>query len=394
MTPSTERESIARTTSVPHAIEALVDRDPDAVAIESGAARLTYGELDALANRVARRLRADGVERGDIVGVCAERGPETIVAALGVQKAGAAYAPLDPGSPSLRLLQQLEEVRARAIVAPAHLVDRTAGSGLPTLALDPSWTALADEDPARLDLEIGPDDLYAVIFTSGSTGLPKGIMVEHRNILNLVDGVPDLRPQPGEGALQVCAPQFDVAAFEVWATLLSGARLVSHPPGVPDPRAVCRTIVEHGVTWSAMATSTFHQLAESGVEELAGMRIVLVGGEALLPRYVRGFRAACPQTRLVNIYAPSEATVFATALRPGLPRRLPEDGACKHLRPAGAHRLRARPGDRRRGGEGRADPGRQGGRRCEALRRGRGRRAGRARNARRALHRWAGCLAR
>ena len=173
------------------------------------------------------------------------------------------------------------------------------------------WHALADEDPARLEVEPEPADLYAVVFTSGSTGRPKGVAIEHRNILNLLFGMPDLTPLAGEGALQVCAPQFDLAAYEIWATLLFGGRLVCHPPGRPDPQAVARTVRERGVTWSMMATGTFHQLVESGCGDLAGMRLLLVGGEVMLPHYARRFRISCPRARLLNIYGPCEATVMA-----------------------------------------------------------------------------------
>ncbi len=281
---------------------------------------MTYARLDAESNRIAHWLRAIGVRQEDTVGVMAQRGIETIVAILGTVKAGSAYVPLDPESPAERIRGQLHDARTQAILGPIELEDQISALGvraddreLSALLLDPDLSAIANESPKRLRSVAAPEDLYAVLFTSGSTGRPKGVALEHRNLLNLLWNAPELAPEPGEGTLQICAPQFDVATYEIWATLLSGARLVCHPPGRPDPGAVCRLIQEHEITWSAMATSIFHQLVQSGPEELADMRLVLTGGEALLPRYARRFRAACPETRLFNIYGPTETTVFACA---------------------------------------------------------------------------------
>ncbi len=274
---------------------------------------ITYAELDAGANQLARLLLSFGVNRGDVVGVLAERGPETIVGALAALKAGAAYAPLDPGSPSLRINQQIASLRAPLVLAPGDLAGRCEDIGAPVVTLDPQRRSSSAMQDDRLELDVKPADLFAVIFTSGSTGRPKAVALEHHSMLNLLDGTKELAPSPGEGALQVCAPQFDVAAYELWATLVSGGRLVCHPSGRPDPAEVCATVVEHRVTWAAMATSTFHQVAEHGSTALRGMRILLTGGEQLLPRYARRFRADCPRVRLFNIYGPTETTVFFCA---------------------------------------------------------------------------------
>lgn len=284
----------------------------DAIALQGVSVSLSYSQLDERANRVANRLLALGLRRGEPVALLAERGPETVTAALGVLKAGGAYSPLDPDSPRLRLLDQLRQLRARFVLGGEHLALDLPGAGASLLLYDPDWAAFAADDPTPPPVEIGPGDLYAVIFTSGSSGRPKGVAVEHRSIVNLLRATASLAPRPGEGALQVCVPQFDGSAYEIWATLLAGGRLVCHPPGRPEPRAVCRTIVEHDVGWAEMATGIFHQLVEHGPAPLGGMRLLLVGGEQLLPRYVRRFLAECPRVRLVNTYGPTEATVFVS----------------------------------------------------------------------------------
>lgn len=280
--------------------------------MQAGDAALSYRELDEHSNRLARRLRASEVQPGDVVGVVAERSARAVVAMLGALKAGAAYAPLDPESPPRRTRMLVELARCSAIVAPDGLTDRLEGAEVPVVALDREFAALAGETAGRIELPVQPHDLFAVMFTSGSTGRPKAVALEHRNLLSLLESVPDLTPRVGEGALHVCAPQFDMAAYEIWATLLCGGRLVCHPPGRPDPRAVCETIVEHGTTWSTMATSIFHQLVESAAADLSSMRIVLVVGEVMQPGYAQRFRTACPQTRLFNVYGPAETTMFVS----------------------------------------------------------------------------------
>lgn len=299
--------------SLASAVELRVDARPHAIAVESGERKLTYRELDNLSNQLARRLWALGVGRGEIVGILAERGLMTIVAALGILKAGAAYAPMDPENPRRRLLQQLETAGAHVAIAPPHLAGLLGDTGLRLVSLDDAWSGISGERRDRISHPAAPDDLYAVFFTSGSSGAPKGVAVRHRNIVNLIATEPGFLPRPGEGALHVCAPQFDVGAYEIWATLTAGGRLVCQPPGRPEPRAVSAEIAKKKVTWAAMATGIFHQLVEHDPAALAGMRLVLVAGEPLLPHYARRMLAACPGTRLVNAYGPTETTVFAAA---------------------------------------------------------------------------------
>lgn len=299
--------------SIALAFEQVADSHPEAIAIEAGSQRLAYAELDALANRLATQLIDHGIGPGDIVGVLAERGVRTVVGMLATLKAGAAYAPLDPDSPPLRLEELLRQARARLVIAPEHLRTRLEGDERETIALDPDLRALADEPDRRPAPTAAEEDLFAVLFTSGTTGTPKPVALEHRNLLSLLANAPELRPRPAEGALHVCAAQFDVAAYEIWATLLSGGRLVCHRPGRPDPRELCQTVTDHEVGWMALATSIFHQLAEYGPRPLAGVRMALVGGEPLLPRCARSFHAACPKTRVFNIYGPAETTVFVCA---------------------------------------------------------------------------------
>jgi amino acid adenylation domain-containing protein len=295
------------------AFEHRVDAQPDSIAIEAKEKGLRYRQLDCLANQLAHRLRSLGVSRDDVVTIAAERGLETIIAALGTWKAGAAYCPIDPENPHLRISQQIQTIRSKIAIAPPHLADCLIGTGIEVITLECAWQIMPDESSERPRHQAIASDLCAVIFTSGSTGAPKGVAIEHRNMLNLLCAESELLPRSGERTLQVCTPQFDVGVYETWATLIAGGRLVCYPPGRPEPRAVCATIKERKITWAAIATGIFHQLVDYSPEALASMRLILVGGEPLVPAYARRFRSTCPRTRIVNIYGPTETTVFVCA---------------------------------------------------------------------------------
>ena len=168
------------------AFELIVATHPDAVAAQAGERALTYAALDRRSRSLARRLRTLGVGREDVVGVMAERGLETVVAVLAVARAGGAFAPLDPDSPRRRTLDQLVQTRARAVLAPACLVERVPGTEVPLIAVDADQADAEDRaDDQPLDADTRPGDLFAVVFTSGSSGRPKGVAVEHRNLINL-----------------------------------------------------------------------------------------------------------------------------------------------------------------------------------------------------------------
>lgn len=291
------------------AFERTVAGRPDQLAVIDGATSMTYAQLDARASALAVRLAAAGAKRGELVGVVARRGLETIVAVLAAVKSGAAYLPIDEDSPP-------ERVRAQLAFAQVSVVVRS--SSQPSLEGDVP-VVLSDVEAADLPGPTGelarpnPDDLFVVIFTSGSTGLPKGVAIEHRNVMALLNGAPEYLPHAGEAALQLCPPQFDVAMYELWGSLVAGATLVCHRPGRPEPSEVIDTVVGAGGAWAAMPTSAFHQVTETGPERLGGMRMVLAVGEVLRPDYVRRFRTECPDVRLVNIYGPAETTIFSSA---------------------------------------------------------------------------------
>jgi amino acid adenylation domain-containing protein len=302
-------------------------RAPDAIAVQLGAATMTYRELDARSDAVAAHLRTLGVGRGSYVGVCVERSFEMPAALLGVLKAGAASIGIDPATPPQRLAAMLGEARARIVVAQPHLTG-TLAPALAYLAESDIRVVTLDDleagtgDGKRFDAGAGAEDAAHVMFTSGSTGTPKGAVIPHRGAVRTVRGADYLDFNPGETFFGFVPLTFDAAILEIWGPLLNGGRLVLCPPGLPSLDVLAATIEDGGVTTLWLTTALFEQMVEEQLPRLRGLRQLIVGGDVMSPPHARRALAGLPQTRLVNIYGPTEATVLITAQ----PVAAPPDG--------------------------------------------------------------------
>lgn len=199
-------------------------RMPDAPAITSRGQTLSYARLDARSDRLARHLRARGVGAGTLVGIHVERGCDLIVAVLAVHKAGGAYLPLDPGYPAERLAHMIADSGVPLILSQSAIADRLAAGSASVVRVDAEITT-ADGDAVPPASPPSPDDLAYVIYTSGSTGLPKGVMVEHRSLLNFLTGM-DRVIEPGGTWLAVTSLSFDISVLELLCTLARGCHVV------------------------------------------------------------------------------------------------------------------------------------------------------------------------
>src|SRR5205809_147605 len=301
--------------------EAHVARRPDAVALVADDRRLTYAELDRYANQLAQRLRTLGARPGVRVGVLVERAVEMVVALLGVLKSGAAYVPLGAAYPRDLLTFMLEDADVAAVVTVDRLRMALPDTAPTTIVLDADGT-LAGPAPTTI-VDVGPNDVAYVMYTSGSTGRPKGVAVPHRGIVRLLFGQDYTRFAPDEVFGHVSAFTFDVTTFEIWGALLHGARCVMLPPGVPTPAVVADTLGRHGITTLWLTGSPFNGPIVHAPGALAGLRRLLVGGEALSVPHVRRALGLLRGTQLINGYGPTEASVFACC-HP-VPRDLPAD---------------------------------------------------------------------
>ncbi|MEU9560398.1 amino acid adenylation domain-containing protein, partial [Streptomyces fumanus] len=276
-----------------------VARAPGVVAVRGGAEALTYAELDARSNVLARRLV--GVER---VGLCLPRGVEMVVGLLAVWKAGGAYVPLDPEYPADRLAYMVADSGVSVVLAGSATVELVP-SGVDVMLVDRSVEGSAEP----LDTQVSPDQLAYVIYTSGSTGRPKGVAVEHGGVANLAEVMrPVLGVEPGTVALQFASFSFDAAVLDVAVTLGGGGTLaIASSEERTEPGALVEMIRSAGVEVASVVPSLLGVLDPA---EVPGVRNWVLGAERLSADLAARWRAGA---RVWNTYGPTEATVISTA---------------------------------------------------------------------------------
>ncbi|WP_262062110.1 amino acid adenylation domain-containing protein [Streptomyces sp. STR69] len=288
-------------------------RTPGLPAVVDGERTLTYAGLERASAALARRLRALGAGPERIVALRLERSVSLAVAVLAVVRSGAAYLPLSPDDPPARLQVLLDDADPVAVVTePGGAGAVLAGSGVPLLdpeAAGPAGDPAADD--GGLDAASGGDLAY-VLYTSGSTGLPKGVLTEHRAIVNRLRWMQDtFLLGPGDTVLQKTPYTFDVSVWEFFWPMMTGATLVMAAPGTHrDPQALARQIRDHRVTTVHFVPSMLAGLLRlTEVDAGPRLRRVLCSGEALTPGLQRAFFAALPEVELHNLYGPTEAAV-------------------------------------------------------------------------------------
>ncbi|WP_338499014.1 amino acid adenylation domain-containing protein [Streptomyces sp. SJL17-4] len=296
--------------SLPELFEAQVARTPEAVAVVSGGAEVSYADLDARANRLARHLVAQGVGPESFVGVCLERGIDTVVALLAVLKSGGAYLPIDPAYPSDRIAYMLADAKPTAVLTSTSTTAVVPQSDATVVAVDElDLTAIAT---GPLGTRIRPEHPAYVIYTSGSTGRPKGVVVEHRSVAGLMGwAAAEFGGEDFRRVLVSTSFNFDVSVFELFGPLVSGGSVEI----VGDLLALADADIDTPVGDVSLVSgvpSAFTQMVAAG-EIHARPRTVVLAGEALTADAVAGIRTAIPGARVANIYGPTEATVYTTA---------------------------------------------------------------------------------
>ncbi|MBD2798125.1 amino acid adenylation domain-containing protein, partial [Xenorhabdus sp. 18] len=295
--------------------EAQAAQRPDATALVFEDQRISYGELNRRANQLAHYLLALGVQPDDRVAICAGRSLELITGLLAILKAGGAYVPLDPAYPTERLLYMLEDAAPVALLTQAAQVNRLTHS-LPTVLLDtpePLLAAQPTDNPPAQTLGLTSRHLAYVIYTSGSTGQPKGVMVEHRNVLRLIinSGFADISPND---CVAHCANMaFDASTWEIWSALLNGGRLhIVSQSVLLDPARFCASLIRGNVTALWLTAGLFNQYLDALKPLFGQLRYLLIGGDVLDPRKIQQVQQAdSPPIHLINGYGPTETTTFA-----------------------------------------------------------------------------------
>lgn len=303
----------------PELFEARVQQTPDAAAVSMDGACLSYQDLNARANRLARLLVRAGVRPKTIVGLCLDRSVEMVSALLAIMKAGACYVPLDPDYPRDRLRFMVEDSGAPFVLTTSALAERFAGQSCRQICLDKEAAALQQEADDNLAPMATAEDLAYVLYTSGSTGHPKGVQIRHSSLTNFLWAMKD---QPGctsrDVMLSVTTLSFDIAALELYLPLLVGGRveLVSRAVAMDGWRLV-RTLEAVQPTIMQATPATWRLLLESGWPGSSTLT-ALCGGEALPPDLASQL---LKRTKVLwNMYGPTETTVWST-----MDRVMPEE---------------------------------------------------------------------
>ena len=296
-------------------------RTPEATAVTFEGERLSYAELDARADLLARHLRRLGVGPESRVGIMQERSAEMVVSILGVLKAGGAYVPLDPAYPAERLRFMLEDSGISVLLTEEGLKHSLPEHAARVVSVDAQRDESARESAEAPDVQsvVTPTNLAYVIYTSGSTGRPKGVMIEHRSILNrLLWMVAEFKFGSGERVLQKTSLSFDASVWELFAPLLSGGCLVlAKPGGHQDTGYLAQVIAREEITTLQLVPSLLGAfLVEAGGGACATLRRLYCGGEALSQAAAQRARGILPHAELHNLYGPTEVSIDATHYGP------------------------------------------------------------------------------
>ncbi|MEM6529954.1 MAG: amino acid adenylation domain-containing protein, partial [Chloroflexota bacterium] len=319
--PAAERDILLNQwtqTQAPFSAEAfahdlIASHPAEAVAVRYGDGVLTYGELDARANRVAQYLLRNGVQPGTFVGLCVERSLEMVVGIVGILKAGCAYVPVDPAYPEERIAFLLQDAAMPLLLTQTHLLDAVGAHNMPCVTLDD--TALFAEMPATLpDVTVTPDDLAYMIYTSGSTGKPKGVRVTHRNLVHSTTARFTVYPHAAERFLLLSSFAFDSSITGIFWSLCQGGTLCLPPHYAErDVMQIAALIEQYGVTHILLLPSLYQILLEfAQVGQLATLNTIMVAGEACPLTLPAEHYAALPHATLYNEYGPTEGTVWST----------------------------------------------------------------------------------
>ncbi len=298
--------------------EKQAERGPDRIAVIFEDRQMTYRDLDVQSNQLAHYLRKHGVGTKSLVGVCFERSMEMIVALVAVLKAGGAYLPLDPSYPPERLGLMVEQAGASILLTQKSLVSRLPALEAACHCLDSLDQFLAQEKRERLGHTPSPEDAAYVLFTSGSTGVPKGVLMEHRPLVNLLSWQAETLACPaGARTLQFAPLSFDVSFQEIFSALCSGGTLVMiGEEERRDPKVLLNRLKEKAVERLFLPFIALQQLADAAQDDavaIESLREIITAGEQLqATQPIADLFARLPNCRLYNQYGPTESHVVTS----------------------------------------------------------------------------------
>jgi len=289
--------------------EVQVELTPDAVAVVFEDQQLTYRELNAKANQLAHYLQKLGVKPEVLVGICVERSLEMAVGLLGILKAGGAYVPLDPAFPKQRLAAMVEDSQVSVLVTSSHLVDGLLTRQTDAVCLDTDWETIARESQENPVSFVRAQHLVYVIYTSGSIGTPKGVAIEHRQLLNYLHSIQQILDVPNASFATVSTFAADLGNTAIFPALCGGGCLhIISQDRATDPKALAEYFRQHAIDCLKIVPSHLKALLAQTASILPRKRLIL-GGEALSWELVEKVWKYAPDCLIFNHYGPTETTV-------------------------------------------------------------------------------------
>ena len=314
-------------TCIHELFERQADRTPDAVAVVCGGQHFSYRELNGRANRLAHQLIGAGVGPQVLVGICVEKSLETVVGVLGIMKAGGAYVPLEPSAPKDRLALVLDDLQLSVLLTQTNLKNKFEGQPFQIIALDAQASDPADNsrNPAS---GVTADNLAYIIYTSGSTGIPKGVMVRHRPVVNLIDWVNrTFAMNAHDRVLFVNSLGFDLSVYDIFGLLAAGGSVrVASKDELHNPQRLLEILHEEPITLWNSAPATLSQLVPFGETVVpvvpAPLRLAFLSGDWIpmsLPGWLTRHFTQC---QVISLGGATEAAVWSNYFP--IPRQLDE----------------------------------------------------------------------
>ncbi|PJI10003.1 MULTISPECIES: non-ribosomal peptide synthetase [Clostridium] len=309
---NTKRE-YAENITIKELFEEIAERFKDKTALVSNGERLTYKELNERANQLGNILVKKGVVKEDIIPILCDRSVDTIIAMLAIIKSGAAYLPIDEEYPETRINYMIKDSRSKLLLIKKHQLEKINLEKINVQLIDLKSEEIFKGSKENLENINTPRDLVYVIYTSGSTGNPKGVCVENRNLVKLVNNPDYIEIKENDKVLQCGSLSFDTSVFQIWVALLNGAALHLENKVLTISDIELENYINHNkITIMVMPTPLFNQYCDNNVEIFKNLRYLMVGGDVLSSKKVSKIKRIYKNLKLVNGYGPTENTVIST----------------------------------------------------------------------------------
>ncbi|MEM9820674.1 MAG: amino acid adenylation domain-containing protein, partial [Bacteroidota bacterium] len=291
-----------------------VERTPHKTAVVANGERFSYQQIDQRSNQLAHHLiQQYQIKKGDLVAVFCENSIDFIIAILGILKCGGGYIPFDVETSSNQRFQTIIESHPIAtIITQASLTSDLEFYHGNILCIDRE-TAIEDCPTHQPAIDVSIHDLAYIIFTSGSTGVPKGVMIEHRNLVNMISNTYGIGEEDGHRVLLTGSLSFDASVFDIWRTLAKGHTLYLFPKKyLKETGVLKKEILANQIDFLFLTTPWFNFLVDADPDLFYSLKTIVTGGDLVSPQHMKRLRKACPELKIIHGYGPAENTTYAT----------------------------------------------------------------------------------